>query len=224
MEQWKDGDITLLACRAGSQANRLPARGRDYHSSSHAKTLNRKRSPKNRSKQFAELVFGGKIKQAASMLSEEGKGGILLVDDNVSTCTGNQSVKEVLKSKYSQPQAADPNACISGTPPRVHPITFEAINANLICSCTLKATGACGPSGLEAYDWRRLCTSFQTASDSLCEALARVAKRLCTTHINPEIVAIILACLLITLDKCPVVTYNGQGSPADRERGYRYKK
>ena len=112
------------------------------------------------------------------MLSEEVKGGILRLDDNISSMTGDQSAKEVLKSKHPQPQAADPNACITGIPPQVHPIAFEAINANLICSCALKTDGACGPSRLEAYDLKRLCTSFQTASDALCEALARVAKRL----------------------------------------------
>ena len=139
------------------------------------------------------------------MLSEEGKGGILRLDDNLTTCTGSQSLKEVLKSKHPQPQAADPNVCISGIPLRVHPITFEAINANLIRSCTLKATGTCGPSGLKAYDWRRLCTSFQTASDSLCEA-----------SINPVIVAPILACRLIALDKCPGVRPIGIGDMARR--------
>ena len=112
-------------------------------------------------------------------------------------------MKEVLK--HPQPQAADPNACITETPPRVHPI------ANLIHSCAFKTDGACGPSGLEAYDLRRLCTSFQTASDALCEALACVAKCLCTTHVNPEIVAPILACHLIALDKCPGVRPIGIG-------------
>ena len=148
------------------------------------------------------------------MLSDEGQGGIFQLDDNIPSTTGVQSVKEILKSKHPRPQAADRNACISGTPPQVHPIIFEEIDAKLIRSCALKASGACGPSGLEAYDLRRLCTSFKTASDSLCEALARVAKRLCTTHVNAEIVAPILACRLIAFDKCPGVRLIGIGDIA----------
>ena len=104
------------------------------------------------------------------------------------------------------------HVCITGTPPRVHPIAFEAINANLIRSCALKTDGACGPSELEAYDLRRLCTSFQTASDALCDALAC----LCTTQVNPVIVTPILACRLITLDKCPGVRPIGIGDMARR--------
>ena len=65
LKQWKDGDITnLLEEGTTIQARML----RPSH---------QKGNVKNRSKQFAHLVFGGKIKQATNMLSEEGKGGIL---------------------------------------------------------------------------------------------------------------------------------------------------
>ena len=100
LKQWKDGDITnLLEEGSTIQAYML----RPSH---------QKGNVKNRSKQLADLVFGGKIKQATNMLSEEGKAGILRLDDNISSMTGDQSVKEVLKSKHPQPQAADLNACM----------------------------------------------------------------------------------------------------------------
>ena len=204
LEQWKVGDIANLLDEGATIQARL------------LRPSLQKGSQKNRSKQFAELVFSGKIKQAMNMLSEDGKGGILRLDDEIPSSKGDQTVKEVLKSKHPPSQAADPNVCITGTPPQAHPITFEAIDANLIRFCALKATGACGPSGLEAYDWRRLCTSFQTASDSLCGALARVARRLCTTHISPEIIFPILACRLIALDKCRGVRPIGIGDMARR--------
>ena len=43
-----------------------------------------------------------------------------------------------------------------------------------------------------------------------------MAKRLCTTHVNPEIVAPILACHLIALDKCPGVRPIGIGDMVRR--------
>ncbi len=58
--------------------------------------------------------------------------------------------------------------------------------------------------------------SKQHRTHALCEALARVAKRLCITHISPEIIAPILACRLIALDKCPGVRPIGIGDMARR--------
>ena len=95
-------------------------------------------------------------------------------------------------------------------------VTYDAINATLIRSTVLQVRGACGPSGLEAYDWRRLCTSFQSSSDSLCKALARCAKRLCSTHINHQVVSPLLACRLIALDKCLGVRPIGIGNTSRR--------
>ena len=94
------------------------------------------------------------------MLSKNGTGGVLRLDDTINTNDTTRSVKETLKSKHPPSQPAVPDVCVQGNPPQVHPITYEAINATLIRSTALQARGACGPSGLEAYDWRRLCTSF----------------------------------------------------------------
>ena len=98
----------------------------------------------------------------------------------------------------------------------MHHVTYDAINATLIRSTALQVRGACGPSDLEAYDWRRLCTSFQFSSDSLCEALARCAKRLCSTHINHQVVSPLLACRLIALDKCLGIRPIGIGDTSRR--------
>ena len=50
-----------------------------------------------------------------------------------------------------------------------------------------------------------MCTSFGSASNNLCHALACVAKRLCTTHVAPQGLSPLVACRLIPLDKCPGV-------------------
>ena len=60
-------------------------------------------------------------------------------------------------------------------------------------------------SGLDAHCWRRLCTSFKSASHDLCQVLALLTKCLCTTYIDPQRLSPLLACRLIALDKCPGV-------------------
>lgn len=68
-----------------------------------------------------------------------------------------------------------------------------------------------GPSGLDAYTWRRQCTSFNSASNALCHSLALADRRLCTNLIDPRCIAPLLACCLIALDKNPGVRPIGIG-------------
>ena len=49
--------------------------------------------------------------------------------------------------------------------------------------------------------WRRLCTRFKGTSGDLCASLASVARRICSSYVNPALVAPLLACRLIALDK-----------------------
>ena len=43
------------------------------------------------------------------------------------------------------------------------------------------------------------------SSDDLCHSLSLVARRLCTTYVNPICLPPLLACRLVALDKCPGV-------------------
>ncbi len=60
---------------------------------------------------------------------------------------------------------------------------------------------ASGPSGIDAKGWRRLCTSFKSASNDLCHSLTLLARRLSTTFVDPKGLLPLLACRLIALDK-----------------------
>ena len=71
--------------------------------------------------------------------------------------------------------------------------------------------GAAGPSGVDAYAWRRFCSSFQGASTDICNALAAVARRLCTVNVHPSGLAAFVACRLIPLNKNPGVRPIGIG-------------
>ena len=71
--------------------------------------------------------------------------------------------------------------------------------------------GAAGPSGVDAFAWQRLCSSFGNASVSLCNALASVARYLATSGVDPAILAPFVACRLIPWDKNPGVRPIGIG-------------
>ena len=83
----------------------------------------------------------------------------------------------------------------------------------------MKTDGAAGPSGIDAHGWRRLCTSFNQDSNDLCEALASVCKRICTSLVDPKGLTAFVACRLIALDKYPGVRPIGIGEVVRRILG-----
>ena len=133
MELWKDGDLASLLKEALTIQHRLK------------KFYQQKKTSNNPARQFADLVFQGKIKQALEMLSKEGSGGILRLDDTFNTNGTTRSVKDTLKLKHPPSQPADPEVCIQGNPPEVHHVTYDAINATLIRSTALQVRGTCVP-------------------------------------------------------------------------------
>ena len=72
----------------------------------------------------------------------------------------------------------------------VHPVIFDALNASIISSAALHTNGVTGPSGINAYGWQRLCTSFGDASNDLCTAVTLLQDAYAlVTHIDPRTVA-----------------------------------
>ena len=135
-------------------------------------------------------MFEGKTKAAIRLLTEEVKGGVLRLSDHVDT---NRTVRDVFIGKHPSGQPTHPNSLIEDDPPEVHPVVFESIDASVIRSVVLRTTGAAGPSGLDAANWRRLCTYFKSASSDLCHFLAATAQRLCMNFVDPSAIAPFLA-------------------------------
>ena len=163
------------------------------------------------SKYPVTLMFEGKTKAAIHLLTEEAKGGLLRLSDQVDI---NRTVRDVLIDKHLSGQPAHPESLIEDDPPDVHPVLFESIDASVIRLAALRTTGAAGPSGLDAASWRRLCTSFKSASNDLCHSLAITAQRLYTKFVDPSAIAPFLACRLIALNKNPGVRPIGIGDTA----------
>ena len=190
MKLWKEGKLDELVREVTAIQNRL-------------RTKRRPTGSTNVARDFANLMFGGKVREALELLSEKGRGRVLLPDELVPDKDGQTSVMSLLKSKHPQAMplnttAVDPN---SDQPPQIHPVVYDRIDAKLRKGSTLSTSGAAGPLGLDAKHWKRMCTSFKSASDDLCHALSEVAKRLCTVYVDPTDLAPLISCRLIALDK-----------------------
>ncbi|XP_065893485.1 uncharacterized protein [Dysidea avara] len=164
----------------------------------------------NVSRRFSNFMMNGRVKDALRLLSEDNCGGALSL---------SSTVLKALSDKHPKGCPPLPTTLISNSSnsvPPPHPIVFEGLDGICIRRAALRTGGTAGPSGLDAAAWRRMCTSFQRVSDDLCEALAGVARRLCTVFVDPSGLTAFVACRLIALDKCPGVRPIGIGETVRR--------
>ncbi|XP_065918834.1 uncharacterized protein [Dysidea avara] len=173
LKQWKDGNLLELVTEGGAIQGRLK---------SHLPKLSEAQLVRN----FSKLMFEGKTKAALRLVSGYQRGGVLNLDEIADSASPGHCVRDVLRAKHPPAQPLDPKCLLQhwADPPSVHPVIFSSLNAAVIRSAALRTSGAAGPSGIDARGWRRLCTSFHSASDLL----------------SP-----FLVCRLIALDKNPGV-------------------
>ena len=157
---------------------------------------------------FTKLVLEGKIHSALRFLSMSHGSGILDLDDPIENLTNNNyTVLDALKDKHPKGRNLNAEALVTTTkePPLVHPILFESLNGSAIRAAALRTQGAAGLSGVDAAGWRRMCASFHKESTDLCEAIAALARRICTEPVDPTGLQAFLSCRLIPLNKNPGV-------------------
>lgn len=164
---------------------------------------------------FTRLMLLGNIAGALRLLSSTGaSAGVLPLSDTITGSDGTaRTVRDILRDKHPGaapatsasllPSAIDPLASHASSP--FHPVMFDQITGDLIRNAALRTEGSAGPSGIDAAGWRRLCSSFHGASASLCNAVAAVTHRLCTSYVDPSPLSALIACRLIPLDKRPGV-------------------
>ena len=151
----------------------------------------------------------GRIKSAISSITDTATGGPLslnsFVDDqNPSLGT----IREILVQKHPAGQPC--TLLMSDTLPNDHDphfTYFNQLDGELIRKMALKLEGAAGPSGIDAAGWRRLCTAFKTYSVDLCESVACLARRLCTSYVDPKTLTAFVSCHFIALNKNPGVRH-----------------
>ena len=154
-------------------------------------------------------MFMGNVNVAIRLLSDSTCGGGSLLLESVINA---KSVKDILLEKH--PTAQPPNPLVITTQSSsldFHPIIFEFISPELICSTALKMGGSSDPSGQDAAAWKCLCTSFRSSSNDLCAALSSLGRCLCTEYVDPVGLYPLLSSRLIALDKNPGVRPIGMG-------------
>ena len=202
---WSSGELMELVREGRALQQRLP-KGPDtrYDSTKLARS-------------FSKLMFAGKCKAALDLLSNADKSGLLHLNNSANPDDpSSPSVKDVLISKHPPAQPVHHDCILPEDPQDPHPIIFDSIDANSIRSAAVRMNGAAGPSGLDAHQWRRLCTSHKGTSRDLCAALASVTRRLCSSYVDPSPIAPLLACRLIALNKNPGIRPIGIGDTARR--------
>ena len=173
---------------------------------------------------FDHLLSEGKVGAALRLLTVTHKGGVLPLDSLVpsgSDSSGNplfKTTKEILQEKHPQGRVATQNYLLdpSSGDPCFDPILFDQLDGCVIRQAAFHTHDAAGPSGVDAFAWQRLCSSFGNASVSLCNALTSVACYLATSGVDPAILAPFVACRLIPLDKNPGIRPIGIGDVPQR--------
>ena len=194
---WNKGDIDNLVSEGRTLQHQFLKSGKSK-SVSDATSVARK---------FSQLMMSGKVKDALRLLSSDSDGKVLPLDS---------TVMNALIGKHPKKQPPVPSTLIGDLAEPPHFVLFDQLDAVHLRRVALKLHGAAGPSGLDASAWRRMCTSFQTASDDLCDALSAVARRLCTSFVDPAGLSSFVACRLIALDKNPGVRPIGIGEAVRR--------
>ena len=194
---WRNGDIESLCHECLSVQSNL----------NHRHCENRDEVKKARG--FEKLVSQRNVKASIRLITEQAGSGSLSLS---SIQPDRRTVKDHLLAKHPPGVPASPHS-ISDEPPvsEPHPIIFEQIDGPFIRSTVLQMNGSACPSGLDARAWKRLCTSFHSASADLCASIALLTRRLCTSYVHPHGISALTACRLFTLDKCPGVRPIGVG-------------
>ena len=211
---WEKGDILELLKEGKTIQRQLQGSRSRRDEREEARTAHR----------FSKLMMEGRVRAALRYLSKREHTGLLSLDQIMTedpTSSSRKTVREILEDKHPDANPANADAILSAPNEELpsndfHPILFDSITAEDIRTSALHTEGAAGPSGLDAMNWRRLCTAFGQSSNDLCCALATFARRISTTYLDPSGLMAYTACRLIPLDKCPGVRPIGIGEVCRR--------
>jgi len=163
---------------------------------------------------FIRLMLCGRSSAAMRLLRIGSSRGVLLLDEKVE---GN-TVRSILREKHPDASPMNPDFIEDSPLPRSqhgHSVLFESIDGEAIVKAAMNTQGSAGPSGLDANAWRHLLTGYRP-SQKLAEAIASLARRLCTEFVDPKTVTAYCSSRLIPLDKDPGVRPVGIGEVVRR--------
>ena len=194
LKQWQDGDLDRINNLGKALQMRVLKESR--------------RKTETVAQQFKKLMNTGKISSAIAKLTDTSK-GVLLLDEIVKGKTVEQTLLE--KHPPSEPINENYITPVSQETIPFHPSIFHQVNGQHIKKAAMRTHGLHGPSGLDANEWRRILTHFGQKSVEISKTIAKIAKKLATEELNPELMEPYNACRLIPLDKNPGVRPIGIG-------------
>jgi len=129
-------------------------------------------------------MLEGKVRAALRLLNNHECGGPLRLDQKI----GSKCIRDILLEKHPPSCPLNPSAVASPSLHvfHLHPVYYDCIIGSLIRAIALRIDGAAGPSNLDAHDWHRICASYHGASADICNALASLARHLCTDLVDPS--------------------------------------
>ena len=185
LASWKKGDIESLLVEGRCIQSHLPNGSLSADESV--------------SRIFSRMMFAGNVRGALNCLSRKSTGAPLKLNDNIATKDGGSEIgREALSPLHPEAKPVDFEALMEDTLRNAlpfDPVVFAAINGHMIKDIALHSSGSGGPSGIDALAWRRMCSSFKEASSNLCDAIAGVARRICTSRVSPSACSKCSSCL-----------------------------
>ena len=97
-------------------------------------------------------------------------------------------------------EIADAEFRYSGAAPECSKNDKSVDEANIMAAA-LRSRGSHGPSGVNAKEFRRLCLNYNKSSNQLLKALAALATRLNTEHVDPVHITALTASRMIGIPK-----------------------
>ena len=108
-----------------------------------------------------------------------------------------------LKEKHTETQEAHLRSLLFGPVEDIPDSVFLEIDGEMVRDAVLRTKGSGGPSGIDANGFRRLltCKSFKKSGTNLYNAVAVMARKVCTEYVDPTSIEAVLSNRLIPLDK-----------------------
>ena len=195
LEKWKQGNLQYLL-----------AEGKEIQ-----KRLRKNKSKKLESKQksFLRLMSARKVGQVTKLINNN--------DMVVGVHSISDDIKEALAKKHPKAEKLFPEVLLQIDKPLPNPVIYENITAESIQRASKNLQGSGGPTLVDADAWKLfLCSrAYGKHPFHLAEAVAGLAKRLCSELIHPDNVQELTAGRLIPLDKGAVK----EGNPGVRPIG-----
>ena len=154
-------------------------------------------------------MFQGKINAALKFLSNESDNGVLPTSDDV--------VNELI-TKYPSAASIQPETLINGPIDNTLESYFDSIDEDKIRIAAKLTKGAAGPSQFDSDQFRRiLCSnSFKSEGKNLREQIAKFARIIESSSLDPTCLECYTACRLIPINKNPGIRPIGIGETLRR--------